>query len=253
MCSSDLGDRVLEIGPGLGALTEGLLRVAGRVVAVEIDPRLVEALREVVGGHPRLVLVHGDALAVDLAALRATYGLNKVVANLPYAVTSPLLMRLLELDGGWELLLLMVQREVAERLAAEPGTPAYGGLTAAVRFYAEVEPVGVVSRHVFYPRPEVDSALVRLRPRPFPVLLPDPRAYFRVVRAAFGQRRKTLRNALRAAGWTEAQVDEALAATGIDGGVRGETLPPEALARLAQALPAGPSRSGGIMERDDGP
>lgn len=191
-------DTVVEIGPGLGALTELLLERAGRVVAVEKDARLHEFLRGRLGRRSRLQLLHADALEVDFASLVSESGSRfKVVANLPYAISTPLLMRLVESPARPALMVLMVQREVGDRLAAAPRTKDYGALTLYTQLYYEVRRTHRVSRTCFLPAPEVESAVMTLRLAPHPLLEPALEAPFRQwVRAGFGQRRKMLRGVL---------------------------------------------------------
>ncbi|PTM54833.1 16S rRNA (adenine(1518)-N(6)/adenine(1519)-N(6))-dimethyltransferase RsmA [Desmospora activa] len=235
---------VLEIGPGIGALTQRLAMEATRVVAVELDQRLVPVLQELFVDQAHVSIVHGDALKVDLAALiRDELGEGtrpSVVANLPYYITSPILMRLLEQKLPLNNIVVMIQKEVAERLTAEPGTKAYGSITVAVRYYTEPEWVCRVPSHVFVPRPQVDSAVIRLkvRHRP-PVQVNNEELFFRIIRAAFNQRRKTLSNALSSLlsnRREKAPLIEAMTASGIDPQRRGETLSLEEFARLANRL-----------------
>jgi 16S rRNA (adenine1518-N6/adenine1519-N6)-dimethyltransferase len=237
-------DTVVEIGPGIGTLTGRLAEAAGKVVAVEVDPALVALLKETLSKFPNLYLVEGDALKADFNALVAAAGgafPYKVVANLPYYITTPLLTRLLTGNFRVALLVVMVQKEVALRLVARPGTKEYGAISVLVRFMAEPELVAVVSRGSFFPAPEVDSAVVRLTVRPSaPVTIPDEELFFRVVRAAFAQRRKTLTNALAGSGlglgrdaWPEV-----LARAGIDPTRRGETLSLEEFAAVTRSLAA---------------
>ncbi|MDN4593463.1 16S rRNA (adenine(1518)-N(6)/adenine(1519)-N(6))-dimethyltransferase RsmA [Polycladomyces subterraneus] len=237
---------VIEIGPGIGALTERLAESAGGVVAVELDDRLVPILREQFLGQSRVSIVHGDAMKVDFRRLIGEHlnGLTKyaVVANLPYYITSPILMRLLEERLPLSHIVVMIQKEVAERLRAKPGTKDYGSLTVAVQYFAEVSWVATVPRHVFVPRPNVDSAVIRLSVRPEPaVQVRDEALFFRVVRAAFNQRRKTLSNALSTLlsdGKNKEALNRWLEEAGIDPRRRGETLSLEEFARLADGLAA---------------
>jgi 16S rRNA (adenine1518-N6/adenine1519-N6)-dimethyltransferase len=246
------GDAVLEIGAGLGVLTRALAEAvtpSGRVVALEIDHDLLPALAETVGELPQVEIVPGDAMALDWPAfLDAHFADNaskvSVVANIPYNITSPLLTTLLDQRGRFARIVLLVQKEVAARLGAPPGSPDYSALGVFTQFHAQVETVGIVSRRVFFPPPDVDSAIVRLTPHAAPpVAVADESLFFAVVRAAFGQRRKALLNALSgdpALGWSRERAAAALAAAGIDPGRRGETLNLEEFARLArpQPLPA---------------
>lgn len=229
----DPGDVVLEIGPGIGALTEALAQKGASVVAVEIDRDLVRVLRHTLSGYAGISIVEGDALALPLASLLPEGATCRVVANLPYYITSPLLLKLYEEELPVELAVVMVQREVAERITARPGRKVYGALTVALSYYADAEIVASAPRSVFFPPPTVDSAVVRLTSRPFPFPAADPATFSAVVRAAFGQRRKTLRNALRVA--LDDKVDRVLDATGIDGGRRGETLTPAEFGKLSLA------------------
>lgn len=230
-------DTVLEVGPGLGALTQALAERAGRVVAVEIDEQLIPVLRKTLAAYPNVTIVHADALRLDLGSLVPGAAKVKVVANLPYYITSPLLMHFLEADLPLERLVVMVQAEVAERLQAAPGSKAYGALTVAVQYRAEVTRVAKVPRTVFLPQPGVDSAILCLRLRPYPVRPKDEGLFFAVVRAAFAQRRKTLRNALAPlAGERGVAVEEVLGKANVDPAVRGETLSIEAFIAVADAL-----------------
>ncbi|MGE5508202.1 MAG: 16S rRNA (adenine(1518)-N(6)/adenine(1519)-N(6))-dimethyltransferase RsmA [Chitinophagales bacterium] len=232
------GDRVLEVGPGLGTLTAALAAQAGEVVAVEIDRDLFVILQETVGGLPNVRLIQGDILDLSVETLwpdpQAPY---KLVANLPYYITTPVLFKFLLADRPWRRMVFMVQREVADRFVAAPGTKAYGALSVLVRLSAEAELVTSVPRTAFYPAPEVGSAVVALRSRA--ALLPPGVSrtfFFGVVRAGFAHRRKTLSNSLSGAGYPAAAVAEALEAAGIDGRRRGETLSLEEYLALAHGL-----------------
>ncbi|HEY9900336.1 MAG TPA: 16S rRNA (adenine(1518)-N(6)/adenine(1519)-N(6))-dimethyltransferase RsmA [Pantanalinema sp.] len=241
-------DKVLEIGPGQGALTRGLLEEAGEVVAVEIDTRLTSTLEALQAEQPHLRVVWGDFLATSFAELGLSEAGTKVVANIPYYITSPILLKLLHSEtiereplesvAEWpERIILMVQEEVARRLLARPGTKDYGSLSVICQYAAEITPVIRVPRSSFVPRPQVDSMVVMLKPRKVaPIDVPDPRRFFQVVRGAFGLRRKTLVNALKGAGFEQARLEAAFAATGIDPARRGETLSLEEFAALSRAL-----------------
>ena len=235
----------LEIGPGIGALTERLALAAGKVVAIELDRRLIPILEDLLEPHRNVEIVHGDALKLDLKRLIAERfaGLDKVsvVANLPYYVTTPILMKLLEDRLPLESIVVMVQKEVAGRMTAPPGGKDYGSLSVAVRYFADPEIVCHVPRNVFVPPPNVDSAVVRLRLRGRPpVDVRDEALFFRVVHAAFAQRRKTLANNLTALLGKErrGEAAELPASCGIDPGRRGETLSLEEFAALANVLAA---------------
>lgn len=217
------GEEVVELGPGLGTLTAALLRRGARVIAVERDRDMAAALREDLAGQPVRV-VEADAATFDLPAEAPAVG------NLPYAVTGAILENLVRQRARGGRAVLMVQREVRDRLVARPGTKAYGALTVFVSAAFDVARVLDVGSGSFHPRPRVDSAVVRLLPLD-PPRADETTAFRSVVKAAFGQRRKTLRNALRAAG---IDADAALEAARIDGGRRGETLCVEELAAVAR-------------------
>ncbi|HTD49252.1 MAG TPA: 16S rRNA (adenine(1518)-N(6)/adenine(1519)-N(6))-dimethyltransferase RsmA, partial [Acidimicrobiia bacterium] len=190
------GDHIVEVGPGLGSLTVALCDAGAHVRAVEIDRRLAAVLSDVAGDR-NVDVVIADALEVDWPALLADHDRWTMVSNLPYNVAIPVVMRALETAPMIERLLVMVQREVGERLAAVPGTKAYGAVSVKVAYYASADVVGSVPPSVFVPQPKVDSALVRLERRPAPVTPhPDPARMFDLVRAGFATRRKMLRRAL---------------------------------------------------------
>lgn len=230
-------DTVLEIGPGVGALTEALAQKAGAVVAVEIDDQLLPLLRQVLAPYENVRLIHGDALRIDWSEALGPVTSLKIVANLPYYITSPLIMGFLESTLPIQLMVLMVQAEVAERLAAVPGSKAYGALTVAVQYRAEVRRIAKVPRTVFYPQPNVDSAVVALRIRPYTVQAADEEVFSTLVRSAFAQRRKTLRKALMPlAGEMDFDVEELLQSAGIDPSLRGESLAVDSYVALANAI-----------------
>jgi len=233
----------LEIGPGIGALTERLAQEAGRVAALEIDPRLLPILRDVLADRDNVSVIHADVLKTDLHRLwqeqfAGCEGVS-VVANLPYYVTTPIIMKLLEEGLPLESIVVMVQKEVAERMAASPGGKEYGTLSIAVQYYCEPELVCKVPSGAFIPAPNVDSAVIRLKRRPEPaVRVSDEAGFFRVVHASFAQRRKTLANNLTAMAGKErkAELGELLNRCGIQPERRGETLSLEEYARLTEAL-----------------
>ena len=240
-CGAAPDTGVLEIGPGIGVLTRELARRAGRVVAIELDDRLPPVLHETLAGQDNVTVVQGDCLKLDLAALiREQFGAMpvSVCANLPYYITSPIVMRLLESRLPVTNITVMVQKEAAERLCAAPGTRAAGAVTLAVNYYAEAEVLFSVSRGSFLPAPNVDSAVIRLHVRKQPpVDVRDERVLFSLIRAGFGQRRKTLQNALCSAGYSKDEIAAALAAADIRQTARAEELTLAAFARLADALP----------------
>ena len=236
------GEEVLEIGPGLGSLTLALLEAGARVTAVEIDPRLARALPVTAAARlpdaaARLRVVTADALTIDGPhALGAGPRPTRLVANLPYNVAVPVLLTALEALPSLESITVMVQAEVADRLAAEPGSRTYGVPSVKAAWYAAARRTLTISRHVFWPVPNVDSALIELVRRRPPATRATREQVFAVVDAAFAQRRKTLRKALaRMAGGTDA-AESALRAAGIDPTRRGETLDITAFAALAEVL-----------------
>lgn len=234
-------DLVLEIGPGLGTLTQRLAKAAGRVVCIELDRNLVETLRETVQAeHPNVEVIHGDAARVDLHKLlseRIKPGQRaKVAANLPYYITTPLVMRLVEEDLPLDQIVVMVQKEVADRMTSPPGSKEYGALSVAVQYYTEPRIVTRVSRGAFLPPPDVDSSVVGMRVRESAPVDAPRAGFFRVVKAAFAQRRKTLSNALTGLGLDKSVVQDALQAAGIESSRRGETLSLEEFASLARII-----------------
>lgn len=191
------GDRVVEVGAGLGALTLALVEAGADVTAVELDRHLLPVLDEVLAtAEPRPTVVAGDALTLDWSAVLAGARRSQLVANLPYNVATPLVLDVLDRVPGIDRMLVMVQREVGERLAAAPGSKAYGIPSVKVAYWAQADVVGRVSPNVFLPRPNVESALVRIVRRAAPATDADPDALFALVRAGFGQRRKMLRGSL---------------------------------------------------------
>ncbi|HYM91556.1 MAG TPA: 16S rRNA (adenine(1518)-N(6)/adenine(1519)-N(6))-dimethyltransferase RsmA [bacterium] len=233
-------DSVLEVGAGIGTLTLGLADRAGWVTAVEVDRRLVSALEAIVGPRPNVRIVQGDILALPAEALfdGPAGAPRKVVANLPYNIASAVLTRLLEEPLGLAVLVVTVQREVAERIAARPGGRAYGRLSIAVQYRAVPRIIARISPGAFLPQPAVESALVELRPLPRPAVeVPDEGTFFRVVAAGFAQRRKTLHNSLASVlDQPREVVARALGEAGIDPRARAETLDLAAFGRLAWAL-----------------
>ena len=230
------GDRVLEIGPGIGTLTQGLAEAGAQVTAVELDKKLPAVLAETLKGYDNVTIVPGDILKVNIPALMGE-GPFKVAANLPYYITTPILMALLEQHLPITHLVTMVQKEVADRMVAAPGSKTYGALSVAVQYYTEPEIVMGVPPRSFIPAPEVMSVVIACRVREQPaVAVRDEKTFFRVVKAAFGQRRKTLANALRGGGFPKEAVRDALEHAAIDPTRRGETLSLAEFARLADAF-----------------
>lgn len=230
------GDRVLEIGPGIGTLTQGLAETGACVTAVELDKKLPAVLAETLKAYDNVTIVPGDILKVNIPEIMGE-GPFKVAANLPYYITTPILMTLLERHLPITNLVTMVQREVAERMVAKPGSRIYGALSVAVQYYTDPAIVLDVPPRSFIPAPEVDSVVIACKVREQPaVQVRSEKMFFRVVKAAFGQRRKTLANALKGGGLPEEQVRDAMEQAGIDPTRRGETLSLIEFGRLADAF-----------------
>jgi 16S rRNA (adenine1518-N6/adenine1519-N6)-dimethyltransferase len=226
-----LNDLVLEIGPGLGHLTGLLVQRARRVLAIEVDDRLIPHLLQEFGAVPNIEIVHADALTYPYSALAGQW---KVVANLPYYISTPIIQRLIVNHEKFISLTLMLQKEVAERIAAPPGGKEYGYLSVLVQYYTMPQIEFMVPPGAFTPRPEVDSAVITLTVRDRPAILVRDESFFiRVIKAAFSHRRKTLRNSLKQLDVPQAKMDRTLAFTGIDLGRRAETLSVEEFGKLA--------------------
>ena len=239
-CGADKETGVLEIGPGIGVLTRELAHTAGRVASIELDERLLPVLSETLAEEDNVQIIQGDVMKLDLAALiREQFPSMRVVvcANLPYYITSPILMLLLESRLPVEAVTVLVQKEAAQRLCAAPGTRECGAVTLAVQYYAQAEMLFQVSRGSFMPAPNVDSAVMRLtiRKEP-PCRVQDERLLFRLIRAAFGQRRKTLSNSLTGAGIGKEEALAALNMAGISPQARAEELTLDQFAALADAV-----------------
>lgn len=241
VCDWQPGDRALEIGPGAGTLTRAIAREAEEVLAVEIDRRLAPLLEETLADCANVHLVFTDALKADLDALmRDTLGWDgryKLIANLPYYITTPLIMHVLEDSEKVSELVIMVQKEVGERLCAAPGSKAYGAVTVMVQYAATVARAFDVGRHAFVPAPEVDSTILHLIPyEKRPIQAQSDAVLRRVVKAAFSQRRKTLRNSLSSLGCDKALIKQALETAGIEDSRRAETLSVAEFVALADAF-----------------
>lgn len=235
----------IEIGPGIGALTEQLARTSKKVVAFEIDQRLLPILNDTLSPYTNVKIIHNDVLEADVAeVIREEFNDMDdimVVANLPYYVTTPIIMKLLEEHLPIRGIVCMLQKEVADRISARPGTKDYGSLSIAVQYYTEAETVMIVPKTVFVPQPNVDSAVIRLTRREHPaVTVTDETFFFQVTRASFAQRRKTLLNNLTSqlpeGKQKKEDILQALSASGIDPARRGETLSLEEFGRLSEEL-----------------
>lgn len=233
-------DFVLEIGPGIGTMTQALSEAAGRVVAVEIDEHLIPILRETLADCANVEVIHGDILQLDVNALVKKYHGGrpiKVVANLPYYITTPIIMGLFESGVPLDSITIMVQKEVAERMKAGPGTKDYGALSLAVQYYAEPYLAANVPPNCFIPRPSVGSAVIRLTAHAKkPVLVEDEALLFRLIRASFNQRRKTLANGLNNSPeipFSKEEIQKAIAFLELPAGIRGEALTLDQFAALS--------------------
>ena len=236
-------DMVLEIGPGIGTMTQNLAEAAGKVVAVEIDRNLLPILQETLSDYDNVKVIHADVLSLDLEKLVQEENGGrpiKVVANLPYYITTPIIMALFEQHVPLANVTVMVQKEVAARMKSGPGSKDYGALSLAVQYYAEPYIVANVPCNCFMPRPNVDSAVIRLtRYEEPPVQVKDEKMLFKIIRASFNQRRKTLQNGLNNSSelnFTKDQIAAAIAAAGFSPSVRGEALTLEQFARLTDIL-----------------
>ena len=238
-------DAVLEIGPGIGTMTQALADAAGQVVAVEIDEKLLPILSETLRDFDNVTVIHADILETDIRELSLKYAGGKpfkVVANLPYYITTPIIMGLLEKDLPVTSITVMVQKEVAQRMQEKPGSKDYGALSLSVQYYAEPYLAANVPRNCFMPRPDVDSAVIRLTKRKEPpVTVRDPALMFRLIRASFSVRRKTLMNGLKNAGdlgFSGEALETAVLSLGKGPTVRGETLSLQDFASLSDRLTA---------------
>ena len=230
-----VGEPVLEVGPGIGTLTQGLAQSGADVTAIELDRRLLEVLDTTLASYDNVRIIHGDVLKLDVPTIM-NHKPFKVVANLPYYITTPIIMSLLESKLPIERLVVMVQKEVALRMIAKPGTKDYGALSVAVQYYTEPDIVLDVPPKSFLPAPAVTSSVIRciLRDKP-PVDVIDEKLFFRVVKAGFAQRRKTFSNTMKTTGLTRDRIEELLAKANIDGHRRGETFTLQEFADVANA------------------
>lgn len=230
-------DLVIEIGPGIGVLTAEAAERAQKVTAIELDKNLIPILEDTLGDFDNVEIINQDVLKTDLNKIISESGCQKarIIGNLPYYITTPIIMAILEGGVKAESITIMMQKEVADRIKAKPGTKAYGALSVAVQYYCTVQTVAIVPKEVFYPVPKVDSAVLRLDIRKDkPVELIEERMFFRCIKAGFGQRRKTLSNSLMGIGdVTKEEVKEALLCVGIDEKRRAETLSLDEFANIA--------------------
>ncbi|MBQ6607954.1 MAG: 16S rRNA (adenine(1518)-N(6)/adenine(1519)-N(6))-dimethyltransferase RsmA [Firmicutes bacterium] len=240
---SEIGpeDLVIEIGPGIGVITREAAAAAKKVVAVEIDEDLLPVLQYTLGDLNNVEVVNQDILKTDLKALikaQDFIGKVRVIGNLPYYITTPIIMKLLEEDIDCETITVMMQKEVADRLKAAPGKKECGAISLRVQYFADVKEIAKVPRTVFIPQPKVDSTVLRLDVRKEkPVAVEDEEYFFKVIKAGFAQRRKTVANSLSVLGdVTRAEILEALEKAGIEPVRRGETLSLEEYAKLTEAL-----------------
>ena len=233
-----VGEPVLEVGPGIGTLTQGLAQSGADVTAIELDRRLLEVLDTTLASYDNVRIIHGDVLKLDVPTIM-NHKPFKVVANLPYYITTPIIMSLLESKLPIERLVVMVQKEVALRMVAKPGTKDYGALSVAVQYYTEPDIVLDVPPKSFLPAPAVTSSVIRcvLRDKP-PVDVIDEKLFFRIVKAGFVQRRKTFSNTMKTTGLTRDRIEELLAKANIDGQRRGETFTLQEFADVANAWAA---------------
>lgn len=236
-------DCVMEIGPGIGTMTQCLAERAGHVIAVEIDDNLIPILKETLGEYENVTIIHNDILKVDIAELTREFNGGrpiKVVANLPYYITTPIIMGLFEQQVPLDNITVMVQKEVADRMQCGPGSKDYGALSLAVQYYSEPYIVANVPPNCFIPRPNVGSAVIRLtRYQTPPVTTKNPKLMFALIRASFNQRRKTLQNGLNNSNeicFTKEVITEAIAELGVSPTVRGEALTLKQFAALADIL-----------------
>lgn len=235
------GDKIIEVGPGIGTLTREMGRVADKVVAIEIDKTLIPILKDTLDEFENIEVINQDILKVnveDLVKEKLNGGPVKLVANLPYYITTPIVMKFLEEDIPVTDIVVMVQKEVADRMNANPGTKDYGALSVAVQYYCDTEIVAKAPRHMFIPQPNVDSTVIGLHVREERKYNVDSEdIFFKTVKAAFGQRRKTLLNALGTLGFlNKDEIREVLSEANIDEKRRGETLTIEEFANLSNCV-----------------
>ena len=231
------GALVIEIGPGVGTLTAQLLNKAKRVVAIELDSDLIPILTEEMGDNPKFTLIHNDALKVDFNEIIGEEKSVKLVANLPYYVTTPIIVKLLKENYNFKSLTIMIQKEVAERMNAEPGNKDYGALSLLVQYYCNTSIVRRVPPQCFIPRPKVDSIVIRLDRLQEPkVKVENEKLFFDIIRSSFNMRRKTLWNGVKNIGLSKENLELAFEEAGVDPKRRGETLTIEEFAMLSDKI-----------------
>ncbi len=234
-------DLVIEIGPGIGVLTKAAALKAKKVIAIEIDKHLLPILKETLDGHDNIEIINMDILKTDLAeiiSLNQGFKSIRIIGNLPYYITTPIIMKILEDHIPADSVTIMLQKEVADRIKAKPGTKDYGAISVVIQYYCSVDSVASVPKEVFIPRPNVDSAVIRLNIyKEKPVALKSELLFFQTIKAGFGQRRKTLSNALTGlSSLTKEEIGEVLATAGINAVRRAETLSIHEFAELSDAL-----------------
>lgn len=230
-------DVVIEIGPGLGSLTKELINNAKKVIAIELDPNMIDILKSRFGIFDNFEVIYGDVLKIDLEELIKGYDSVKVVANLPYYITTPIIMKLLEDKLKIKSITVMVQKEVGERICATYKDKEYGAITVSVQYYSEPQIIIDVPKENFLPAPEVDSCVIRLDMREKPLVsLKDEKLFFRLVKGAFTQRRKTINNSLTCSGKSKEEIIAALNKLGIDSKLRAENLSIQQYADIANTL-----------------
>lgn len=239
LANSEVSDKdlVVEIGPGVGTLTKRLLKKADKVCAVELDSNLIPILEEELKDFSNLELIHGDALKVDFSQLTKGYDSVKFVANLPYYITTPIISRILNDNIEFDSMIVMIQKEVGERIAAEPNCKQYGAISVLVQYYCDVHIIRKVSPHSFIPVPKVDSIVTKLKKLHEPrIKVRDRELFFKVVRLSFNMRRKTLWNALKPIKIPKMDMESVFKISGIDQRRRGETLSLEEFGKLSDCI-----------------
>ncbi len=229
-------DLIIEIGPGLGSLTSKLADNAKKVIAIELDQNMIEILKERFSLYKNVEIIHGDIIKVDLKELIGEEKKVKIVANLPYYITTPIVMKLLEENLKMESITVMVQKEVGERFCAIPGGKEYGAITVSINYYSDSKIVLEVPKDNFNPIPEVDSCVVQLKLKENHIELKDKKLFFRLIKIAFSQRRKNIGNSLTGIGMTKQEVKEMLEALGLDINLRAENLSINQYAQIANYI-----------------